>query len=133
MDKRVPVAPGALHDPLSARWKIMYDDRRLEPQVRKVDNIQVGAITWGNHSAVMKSISPSRRQRLLVDQELERQFRAAPPIARPNREQAGRRTGVADVPDVGAAIGDTADRVPVREHLVHHAKIAPTVVFKGVQ
>ena len=38
-DERMPVAPGALHDPPSARWKIVYDDRRLEVQVREVNNI----------------------------------------------------------------------------------------------
>jgi len=39
MDERVPVALSALHDPLSARRKIVYDDRRLEAQVREVNNI----------------------------------------------------------------------------------------------
>ena len=53
MNERVPVPAGALHDPSSARRKIVYDDRRLEPQVREVDNIEVGAIARGNHSAVM--------------------------------------------------------------------------------
>ena len=81
----------------------------------------------------MESISPSRRQGLLVDQELERQLRAARPIARPNGEQAGRRTGIADKPNVGAAVGDTADRVAVHEHLVHDTKIAAGVIFEGVQ
>ena len=107
----MPVAPGALHDPPSARRKIVYDDRRLEVQVREVNNIYVGAIAGGNHSAVMEAISPSRRQCLLVDEELEWQLRAARPIARPNGEQAGRRTGIADKPNVGTAIGDAADRV----------------------
>jgi hypothetical protein len=39
MDERVPVTPGVLHDPLSARRKIVYDDRRLEAQVREINNI----------------------------------------------------------------------------------------------
>jgi len=132
-DEGVPVAPGALHNPPSTRRKIVCDDRRIEPQVREVDNIEVGAIARGNHSAVMESISPSRRQGLFVDQELERQLWAARSIARPNSEQAGRRTGVADIPNVGAPIGDTADRVAVLEHLVHDTKIAATVIFEGVQ
>src|SRR5690348_6077870 len=118
MDERVPVAFGALYDPPPARRKIVYDNRRLEPQVREVDNIEVGAIARGNRSAVMEPISPSRRQGLFVDQELERQLGAARSIARPNGEQAGRRTAVADVPNVGAPVGDTADRVAVYEHLV---------------
>jgi hypothetical protein len=68
-----------------------------------------------------------------MDQELERQLRAARPIARPNGEQAGRRTGIADISNVGASIGDTADRVTVHEHLVHDTKIAATIIFEGVQ
>src|SRR5262245_41417062 len=121
MDESVQVAPGALHDPLSTRRKIVCDDRRLEAQVREVDKIDVGAVARGNHSAVMESISTSRRQGLFVDQELERQLWAARSIARPNSEQAGRRTGVADIPNVGAPIGDTADRVAVHKHLVNDA------------
>ena len=111
MDERVPVTPGALHDPPSASWKVVYDNRRIESQVREVDNIQIGAITRGNHSTVMESITPSRCHGLFVDQELDREFRAARSITRPDREQAGRRTRVADVLDVGASIGDTANRV----------------------
>ena len=90
MDEGVPVAPGALHDPLPACREIVHDDGRLEPQLREVDDIEVGAIARGNHSAVVESITPSRRQGLLVDQEFERQLRAACPITRPNGEQAGR-------------------------------------------
>jgi hypothetical protein len=133
MDERVPVAPGALHDPPSTRRKIVRDHRRIEPQVREIDDIEVGAVAWGNHPAVMEPITPGRRQGLFVDQKLERQPWAARSIARPNREQAGRRTGVADVPNVRAPIRDTADRVAVHKHPVHDAKIAATIIFEGVQ
>src|SRR4051794_24066051 len=81
----------------------------------------------------MESISPSRRQSLFVHQELERQLGAARSIARPNGEHAGRRTRVADIPNVGAPIGDTADRVAVHKHLVNDTKIAATVIFESVQ
>ena len=132
-DERVPVAPGALHNPLSARGKIVNDDGSLKAQVLEVDNIQVGAIARGNYSTVMESVTPSRRHRLLVDQVREWQLRAALPVARPDREQACRRTGIADIPNVGAAVGDTADRVAVYEHLVHDAKIAAAVVLERMQ
>ena len=81
----------------------------------------------------MEPITPCRRHGLLVDQELDRQLRAAGPIARPHGEQAGRRTGVANIPNVGAAGGDTADRVAVRKHLVYDTEIAAAVIFEGVQ
>ena len=72
MDEGVPVAPGTLHNPLAACRKIVHDDRRLKPQVREVDNIKVCAIPQGNHSAVVETVTPGRRQGLLVDQEFER-------------------------------------------------------------
>ncbi len=38
-DERVPVTAGTLNDPFSSCRKIVYDDRRRYPQVRKVNNI----------------------------------------------------------------------------------------------
>jgi hypothetical protein len=90
MEECVPVAPGPLHDSLSPSRKIVHDNGRIEPQFREVDHIEVGATARGNHAAVVESITAGRRHGLLVHQKLERQFRSAFPIARPNREQAGR-------------------------------------------
>jgi hypothetical protein len=80
MDESVAVAPGALHDSLPARREIVHDDGRLEPKLREVDDIEVGAIARGSHSAVVESITSSRRQGLLMHEEFERQLRAACPI-----------------------------------------------------
>ena len=91
MDEGVPVALGALHDPLSARREIVHDDGRFEPQRREVDDIEVGAIARGNHSAVVESITSGRRQGLLVHKKFERQLRAACPIARLLRPDSGWR------------------------------------------
>jgi hypothetical protein len=66
MGESVPVAPGALHDPLPARREIVRDEGRLERELREVDYIEVGAIARGDYSAVVESITSSRRHGLLV-------------------------------------------------------------------
>ena len=86
----MPVAPGTLDYPLAACREIVHDGRRLQTQGREVDDIKVRVIAWSNHSAVVETVTPGRRQGLLVNQEFERQPRAARPITRPKTEKAGR-------------------------------------------
>ena len=84
----MPVAPGTLHDPLAACREIVHDNRWQETQVREVDDIKVRAIARPNHTPVVETVTPGRRQGLLVNQEFERQPRAARPITRPKTQQA---------------------------------------------
>ena len=86
----------------------------------------------GDDAAVMESVGSGRSCRLLVDQEFEWQPRAAQPIAGPVGEQAGRRAGIADQPNMGAAIGNPAHRIPVYQHLVDDVEVAVAVVLKSV-
>jgi len=66
MDESVPVAPGALHDPLPACREIVHNDGPREAQLREIDDVEVGAIARGNHSEIVESITPSRCHGLLV-------------------------------------------------------------------
>ena len=116
----MPVAPGTLHDPLATRRQIVHDDRQIKTEVREIDDIEVGPIAGGNDSPVVQAVTAGRRRRLLVDQEFQRQLRAARPIARP--KGAGRQASWSCKSiHVRTAVGDAADRVAVYEHLVDDA------------
>ena len=54
-------------------------------------------------------------------------------VARPVRQQEGRRSGVADRAYVGAAVAETHDRGFVHQHLTDHFEVALGVVLEGVR
>jgi hypothetical protein len=76
----------------------------------EVDDVDVGLVSRRQQAAIIQAIGRRRAARLLGHQELQRQLRPARAVAAPQRQQRGRRGGIADHADMRAAIGDAQHR-----------------------
>ena len=121
------VAVGALEEAAATGGEIEGHARRLQPQALEVEHVEVGLVAGGDDAPITQADGLGGGPSLLVHRP--RQLEARPdPIPTPVRQQRRREAGVADGPDMGAAVPESRDGVGVGEHLGHGIEVAVGVV-----
>ena len=122
------VALGSLHEAAAAGGQVERHARQPEGEAVEVDDVEVGAHAGRHQAAVAKAEQLGGLARLAVDDVLERELRAPPPVAGPVGEHERGRAAVADRAAVGAGVGEAHPRVRVLRGLVGHRQVAVAVV-----
>ena len=102
----------------------MHHARQAEREAVEVDDVEVGPHAGGHQAAVAEAVQLGGLAGLAVHDVLERQLRAAAPVAGPVGEHERRRAAVADHAAVGAGVGQPHAGAGMQVRLVGEVEVA---------